>query len=105
MSNAIICDTCTQVFPEGAEGSVSGNGTFTRTVDGVRKELNRRQDQCPECAEQQTQRWNGARTLEPPATERAKREVLNTVELTNAVSAYPAKSDSGRNFTLGGDYE
>jgi len=66
MSNALICDTCTQVFPEGAEGSVSGNGTFTRTVDGVRKELNKRQDQCPTCADAQTQRWNGARTLEAP---------------------------------------
>jgi len=66
MSNALICDTCTQVFPEGAEGSVSGNGTFTRTVDGVRKELNRRQDQCPNCADAQNQRWNGARTLEAP---------------------------------------
>jgi hypothetical protein len=68
MSNALICDTCTQVFPEGAEGSVSGNGTFTRTVDGVRKELQRRQDQCPQCAGEQEQRWNGARTLEPPKT-------------------------------------
>jgi len=64
MSNALICDTCTAVFPEGAEGSVSGNGTFTRTIDGVRKELNKRQDQCPACAETQSQRWNGTRTLE-----------------------------------------
>ena len=80
MSNALICDTCTMVFPEGAEGSVSGNGTFTRTIDGVRKELNKRQDQCPTCAETQNQRWNGTRTLEAPATERAKREVLKQVQ-------------------------
>jgi len=80
MSNALICDTCVQVFPEGADGSVSGNGTFTRTVDGVRKELNKRQDQCSECADAQNQRWNGVRTLEAPTTERAKREVLRTLE-------------------------
>lgn len=79
MSNALFCDSCGNIFPEDAEGSVSGNGTFTRTVDGVRKQLQRRTDQCPECAQAQAQRWNGARTLETPATERAKQEVLRTV--------------------------
>lgn len=64
MSNALFCDSCGNIFPEDAEGSVSGNGTFTRTVDGVRKQLQRRTDQCPECAQAQAQRWNGARTLE-----------------------------------------
>ena len=88
MSNALICDTCTAVFPEGAEGSVSGNGTFTRTIEGVRKELNKRQDQCPACAETQSQHWNGTRTLEAPATERAKREVLEHFRAEQNEDAY-----------------
>lgn len=56
MSNALYCDQCGQIFPEGAEGSVSGSGTFTRVIDGVRKEVPRRQDQCPECSLAQ-QEW------------------------------------------------
>lgn len=63
MSNALMCDPCGQIFPEGAEGSVSGNGTFTRTVDGIRKEMQRRTDTCPECAAAQDTQWKGARAL------------------------------------------
>jgi len=99
MSNALICDTCTQVFPEGAEGSVSGNGTFTRTVDGVRKELNKRQDQCPTCADTQNQRWNGARTLEAP-----KMPDVPMREAPTRGKFVDVEPGNGRNFTLGGDY-
>lgn len=65
MSNALFCDTCTQVFPEGAEGSVSGTGTFTRVVDGIRKEVPRRQDQCPDCASAQQNGWNARPAVRP----------------------------------------
>lgn len=94
MSNALICDTCVQVFPEGQEGSVSGNGTFTRTVDGVRKELQRRTDQCAPCASDQEQRWNGARTLE--AAKRAAPAILdnfpNDAYDENEMEAYKRQS-------------
>lgn len=81
MSNALICDTCGETFPEGQENSMSGNGTFTRTVDGVRKEMQRRQDQCAPCVTTQDSRMGvgtNRRALTP-----AEREVTRAVERTN----------------------
>lgn len=64
MSNALFCDSCGMTFPENTEGSVTGNGTFTRVVDGVRKEVLRRQDQCPDCAASQ-QQWTSRPAVRP----------------------------------------
>lgn len=51
MSNAKICDACSDIFPEGQEGSISGIGTFTKVVDGVSRQVQQSNDTCAPCVE------------------------------------------------------
>jgi hypothetical protein len=49
MSNAKYCDVCTNIFPEGQEGSESGIGTFSKMVDGRAQTIQQSRDTCAEC--------------------------------------------------------
>lgn len=51
MSNAKICDQCSNLFPEGTEGSESGIGTINKIVDGRNVTLQQVRDWCPPCVE------------------------------------------------------
>lgn len=49
MSNAKICDQCSNLFPEGTEGSESGIGTINKIENGRNVTLQQVRDWCPEC--------------------------------------------------------
>lgn len=51
MAIALICDVCTNLFPEGQEGSISGMGTMSRIVEGRQQQQQSRMDTCAECVD------------------------------------------------------
>lgn len=51
MAIALICDVCTNLFPEGQEGSISGMGTMSRIVDGRQQQQQSRMDTCAQCVD------------------------------------------------------
>jgi len=84
MANALICDTCTSVFPEDAEGSVSGMGTMSRFVNGQRRQEQRRMDTCPECvAGQEAYRRD---RYNPEVSPKVMREIASRVKQEMASS-------------------
>lgn len=49
MSAVRMCDKCSRVFSENAEGWSSMTGTTWRTVDGRRQQAHQTIDLCPAC--------------------------------------------------------
>jgi hypothetical protein len=46
-----MCDACGMTFPEGQEGSESGVGAITRTIDGRTVTEQKVRDFCHECVQ------------------------------------------------------
>ena len=64
MSNAKICDSCGNLFPEGAEDSAVGQVAVVRKgPDGVRRSQNVVQDTCPGCVRKAEKRNYGRAQL------------------------------------------
>jgi hypothetical protein len=51
VSNAKLCDACGRTFAEGEEGSESGVGAITRTIDGRTVTEQKVRDFCNECVQ------------------------------------------------------